>query len=452
MKKKDEKVVTDEIINEIMNQKESSEVKQYETTTLSDYKFVIVLLSVIIVFTFLTPFIFKGLKNLEDSNFIENLFSKKENTVDTPVVDNKDDDVVKVVNGDKSGANAPVLETGMIPVRYNYIEKKWVKANKDNVSTNLWYNYNNKEWANAILVRENGTKTREFYENATADTVINDEDILAFFVWIPRYKYSIISNMGLQQIDVSFEGKDVTKTTGPNYVTHPAFTFNGEELAGIWVGKFEITGNMSNLTVLPYQTAITNQNIKTIFDGIQFMYGNAYGLNNDNTTIKLMKNTEWGAVTYLTNSKYGICSKEKCKKIAAYSYDYSSETGVLASTTGNVTGVYAMNGGVMEYVMGNNNSVPGLSGFDNVWMSENKKYFDIYSDGTSTDFTRGINGDATKEFGPFTELKSSWNSAYASFVDSANPWFFRDIENNIYSFSKFTGAAHSQVGFRISLS
>ena len=444
MKKNDEKVNIETNNND--------EVVDYKKISLKDYKFPIILLSVIAIFTILMPLVFQGIKKLDEADFINNLFSKHEVSNNKIEENNNDKDVVKYTNSDSSGANAPELKEGMIPVRYNYIKKKWVKADSKNVSTNSWYNYKNKEWANAILVRENGTKSRDYYENANPDTIINDEDILSFFVWIPRYKYSIVSGTALQQIDIVFEEKNATKTTGPNYITHPAFTFDGKELSGIWVGKFEVTGNMNNITVLPYQNSLVNQNIKSMFDGIQGMYGNLYGLSKDDSVLRLMKNTEWGAVTYLTNSKYGICKDKKCSTLSNYIYDYSSDDGVLASTTGNVTGVYAMNGGVMEYVMGNNNSLPGASGFDSVWMTENKKYFDVYNDGESTDFTRGISGDATKEFGPFTELKSSWDSAYASFVDNSSPWFFRDIENNIYSFSKFTGAAHNQVGFRISLS
>lgn len=433
------------------NKKVEEEVS-FEKITIKDYKFTIILLLVIMVFAFATPWIFKGIKKLEEMDILGNLFSKDHGETIVPTGDDKDDDVVVIKTADKSGANAPILKEGMIPVRYNYIENVWVKADSDNPSMNGWYNYSSKEWANAILVRENGTKTRNFYENAKADTVINNDDILAFFVWIPRYKYSIVSSTGMQQVDVVFETSTATKSTGPNYITHPAFTFDGKELSGIWVGKFEITGNMNNITVLPNQKAIVNQNISTMFNGIRGMYGNLYGLNTDSTNLRLIKNTEWGAVTYLTNSKYGICKNNKCEVMTSYNYDYSSDAGIKASTTGNITGVYAMSGGDMEYVMGNNNGVAGLSGFDNVWMTENKKYYDNYSDGTSTDYTRGINGDATEEFGPFENNQSSWNAGYSTFVDSSQPWFFRDIENNIYSFSKYTGGAHYQIGFRISLS
>lgn len=431
------------------------EVHNFENNVgIKDYKFTIILLVVIAIFAFSMPFIFKGIQKLEETNFFDNLFSKNNsgNNNLTEIDNNKQKDKVEIVNADKSGANAPILKDGMIPIRYNYIEKKWVKADSDNPSTNSWYNYGNNEWANAILVRKNGTKTREYYEKANPDTIINDEDILAFFVWIPRYKYSLVSSTGLQQIDVVFETKTATKTTGPNYITHPAFTFDGEELSGIWVSKFEITGNMNNITSLPDQSTIVNQNISSMFNTIQILYDDAYGLNKNTTNLRLIKNSEWGAVVYLTNSKYGICKNNKCSEMTNYNFDYSSDNGMTSSTTGNINGIYAMNGSAMEYVMGNNNGNVGLSGFDSVWMSGNKKYYDSYVDGASDEFNRGLSGDATKELAPFTNNSSSWNSGFARFVDSTNPWFFRDIDNNIYAFSSYTGEAHYQIGFRLSLS
>lgn len=434
------------------SEKVENEVKSFEKNGIKDYRFTIILLLVIMIFAFSTPLIFKGIKKLEESNFIDNLFPKNNSTVTPSNPDDKNRDKVEIVNADTSGANSPVLKDGMIPVRYNSIEKKWVKANSDNPSTNSWYNYTKSEWANAVLVKDNGVKTREYYEKANPDIVINDEDIIAFYVWIPRYKYSIVASTGLQEIDVVFESKTATKTTGPNFITHPAFTFDGNELSGIWVGKFEVTGNSNSLSILPTQGAVVNQNISTMFNSIQGFYDSYYGLNKETTNIRLIKNSEWGAVVYLTNSKYGLCKNKKCSEISPYSFDYSSETGMKASTTGNITGIYAMSGGVMEYVMGNNNSVVGASGFDSNWMLENKKYYDSYNDGIDTDYTRGISGDATKEFGPFDNGKSSWNSSSSTFVTSNNPWFFRGIDNSIYSFGGYTGGAHDQVGFRLSLS
>ena len=69
---------------------------------------------------------------------------------------------------DESGANAPELVDGMIPVTYN--GTNWVKADV----YNEWYNYNNQKWANAVTVTE---ENRATYMSAEAGTVIPMEDI-----------------------------------------------------------------------------------------------------------------------------------------------------------------------------------------------------------------------------------------------------------------------------------
>ncbi|MDD5979902.1 MAG: hypothetical protein PUC23_02170, partial [bacterium] len=87
----------------------------------------------------------------------------------------------------------------------------------------------------------------------------------------------------------------------------------------------------------------------------------------------MIKNNEWDAVAYLTQSIYGRCtSSTSCTKIginnntsyitgygspAGTEYDINNGTyetilGKDASTTGNIYGVYDMSGGAMEYVMG----------------------------------------------------------------------------------------------------
>ncbi len=84
---------------------------------------------------------------------------------------------------DTSGANAPVLAEGMIPITYN--GNNWVKADPKK-----WYSYSCKSWANAVMVT---TDKRGTYMNANNNTVIPEEDILAYYVWIPRYKYKLFN-------------------------------------------------------------------------------------------------------------------------------------------------------------------------------------------------------------------------------------------------------------------
>ena len=200
--------------------------------------------------------------------------------------------------------NAPKLVDGLIPVMYDTTNSIWVKADTvDKNGTYKWYDYDNKQWANAVLV---SSTNRETYVNAAAGTAIPEADVLVYYVWIPRYKYKVwnINKIGQAEsnygynaytegIDIVFESGtastgtiDCTTTpysfaaptesarnetcSGANndYYTHPAFWWDkdgdsvhdeGEELTGIWVGKFEISsetptatssgGNSTTLTV-----------------------------------------------------------------------------------------------------------------------------------------------------------------------------------------------------------
>ena len=122
--------------------------------------------------------------------------------------------------------------------------------------TDEWYSYKNSLWANAVLIK---SEKRDSYKEI--DKVVSEDDILAYFVWIPRYEYTIKGTYG------------VNGTSPHNYLTHPAFTLGDKELSGIWVGKFETTyalngGNATNTiiedpTIKPEIMALRNQKVST---------------------------------------------------------------------------------------------------------------------------------------------------------------------------------------------
>mgnify|MGYP002543395925 FL=1 len=233
---------------------------------------------------------------------------------------------------DNSGANTPVLAEGMIPVVYDEGLGIWLKAD-----TNAgWYNYTDKIWANAVMVKNDASKeslcsrSRTDYIEAMPFTPIMEEDILAYYVWIPRYKYKLFNvsysgGTSPSLIDVVFENK--TASTGiakcttseigvetcqnkanGNYYTHPAFTFGNQELTGIWVGKFETTGNDITPTIKPNEISLRNQNVSTQFITSQKFNSASYltNIETNQADAHMMKNIEWGAVAYLKQSKYGL--------------------------------------------------------------------------------------------------------------------------------------------------
>ena len=318
------------------------------------------------------------------------------------------------------------------------------------------------------------------------------------WVWIPRYNYDT-TNLGSNyaggtqeqpgEIKVNFVSGIKVSTEDNNY-THPAFR-NGEitykstpydlggwnkELTGMWVAKFEMSSDCLNNPSTKSSSSCTSDgggnttnekalikpnmkswrwNIVNNFFTVSRTLSapnNPYGIS-ESADSHMMKNTEWGAVAYLSQSKYGKygnsdyvgANKEIYKNdssnyytgrsqgiapptgssTANGTYEYDNPiNGTGASTTGNIYGIYDMSGGAWEYTIGNYNNTIASSGFSDSWFSDanNQKYYDKY---TSTTASEGyIKGDATYE-------TSGWYNDRASFVNSGSPWFARGGHSNL---------------------
>ena len=380
----------------------------------------------------------------------------------------KSEDLVE----DPTGANRPVLAEGMIPITYD--GTNWIKADQYGAYNN-WYDYGNQKWANAVMIT---SSKRETYMNADVGTTIPENDILAYYVWIPRYKYKLFnatyaSSTQAQVIDVVFENG--TSSTGTvtctydtsgnetcqnkangNWYTHPAFTMinargNKTELKGIWVGKFETTGSTTNPTIKPGITSLRNITIANMYNASKLIRSTNYLTTNgaNEADSHMMKNIEWGAVAYLKQSIYGLgitdITYNDNGSYLTGGKSYKTKTG--QSTTGNITGVYDMSGGAYEYVMGNYNKTAGDSGL--TVSTVPTEHIDIY--GASYSHL----GDATGE-------TAGWYSDITGFVSSSNPWFLRDLFTNtqdragIFScgnyFTDYSGNANERLGFHVVLS
>ena len=331
---------------------------------------------------------------------------------------------------DNSGANKPVLYTNMIPVVYD--GTKWLYS--DGTQTN-WYNYTDKQWANAVVLNSGVTKN--------VGDEVTEEEISLWYVWIPRYKYTIFNgnneSVSEQLISVTFENGTSTTGTGEN-VTHPAFTFGSTELTGFWVGKFEVSGSTSAITVKPNVTSLRSQTVSSFFTAIQNVK-TTYGINNADS--HMMKNMEWGAVAYLKQSKYGLGTTDIAVNTNSSYYTGGGtsdayKTNVAQSTTGNIYGVYDMSGGAIEMVMGNYNDTIINAGFSSMPAA---KYYDKYTIKT------GKTGDATTE-------TSGWYGDSAYFPFPRVPWFTRGGDYNLgtnagvfyfsYSFGGYTDGASAR--------
>ena len=382
--------------------------------------------------------------------------------------------------------NAPELADGMIPIKYNYVIDEWVKADSSNTN-NDWYDYYNKIWANAVMVTSD---TRDTYMNASVGTTINEGDILAYYVWIPRYRY-VLFNTGFEsvsdrEIQIEFEKTTDTISSGTQngeYLSHPAFWWDNnsdgvrdadEELAGFWVGKFETSGTTSSPRIKPNMNSVVSQNVYNLFNMNKKFQTTDYLTETGSGTVDthMMKNMEWGAVAYLSRSKYGKNAEISINNNSGFitgrqgNYTYNdfivsdgnitlnkeAGTGVLASTTGNVYGIYDMSGGANEYVMGVEKASDGTiqyqnSGFNASNMVESK-YYDLYEYGTSTsDYSRSKLGDATGE-------TRNWYSDTQSFIYSSNGWFVRGgnysdgSHAGSFYFIDYNGAARVFIGAR----
>ena len=371
-------------------------------------------------------------------------------------------------------------------------EGKEVEVTQENARN--WYNYEEQKWANA--------KTKDG----------------SYWVWIPRYEYKITG----ETVEIKFIPKTVTEAEeGYSYV-HPAFRdgrsnnyMNGEwdeELEGFWVAKYaagfqasttDESGAVINAedeiiysdkSYTSYNSTYTanaiSQNLSSndskekitypVFKPLTYAYNiistgdsytiageidkaeSFYGIKEEETDSHMMKNSEWGAVAYLTQSRYGRNGEEvvinsknlnnSSKRIYAVTgYEGSNiANGEGASSTKNRSGVYDLSGCIWEYVAGyiTNGNInlerngksyvakttrdgegyktlstrnatvypynPGSDGYGNNWT----RYKELRTE------TYGY-GDAVLETSTGGNGSTSWHGALSRFPGSSAPFFMR---------------------------
>ncbi len=345
----------------------------------------------------------------------------------------------------KKGINKPKVSDGMIPIKYDEEKKNWVITNEEDEE---WYDYKTFKWANVMLSdgkykeseKDNINSQASYKDDGT--TVVAEADLGSMFVWIPRYAYSInkyqtesnlaegttqnitkvefikgTGNRGFNGITygTSYDEDKVTVGSPTPMIVHPAFTFGGKSLSGIWVAKFEASMAETNLNteanndvsigktvkVLPNKDTWRYINIGNIFINCYNMNTNSdiYGIRASQVDSHMMKNIEWGAVAYLSASQYGVVptiNTATSLELGIY-HEYSGgskaegsyKLNVKQSTTGNVTGIYDMCGGNWEYVAAYydnrdaylNDYGTGAFERNNTLKTEYTKYWDKYEVG-----------------------------------------------------------------------
>ena len=408
----------------------------------------------------------------------------------------------------------PVLDTGLIPVTIADDE-----TDKKASLGSEWYNYAQKKWANAVILKDS--------DNYREGEIIPENAIESYFVWIPKFKYKLF-DMGnysststtepassiAQTIDIVFDPINTIDsstscvtplTSGASgncavgkYMTHPAFiTMN---VNGLWVGKFETgydgaaTRNEAQVNSNDSSKVIVKPNV---YSWRGFDVSNAFTASYNyqrNLDSHMMKNTEWGATAYLSLSNYGINTEVRinnnkqfqtgCAATVAATTNvdvsqsdhsegyyngcenaYNTAIGYLASTTGNITGVYDMSGGANEYMAAySSNDMSALILNPNNYDS---KYFDVYNANSSVNsYNYRILGDATGEAGPFYKYEDSdgtsryhnnWYADYSYFLEPTKLWFVRGgnytsgLTTGQFFFNRRDGYAVSSYGYRVVL-
>ncbi len=433
----------------------------------------------------------------------------------------------------------PVLANQLIPVTISdggVVKKASL--------TSEWYSYEKKNWANAVILEDESIIYQDNEE-------IPESNIESYFVWIPRYRYKIfndgnyteLSNVeeSVQTIEIEFESKDKSVSNGSvvgEWLTHPAFT--SFDVNGIWVGKFETGYKGATVASEAEKNVIDTEKVQiksNVYSWRNIQVANAFYTTYDykrNLDSHMMKNTEWGAVAYLQHSAYGSQTSVRINNNSSYitgyaakdeptcgfigdsqdcnvyegtnlgadglnTFNYKNSLSVVASTTGNYSGIYDMSGGVWEYVMGvltdENNALVsgrneanhsnfigtltnGTSGSKTNWSEEDgglsfpdNKYFDKYEYGDYSNgegvrqYKRRILGDATGELGAFANVTygtqnrqlGSWYKDEAWFVHRYDPWFVRGgaaeygLGSGVFSFGAQSGGVEYPVSFRVVL-
>ena len=420
-------------------------------------------------------------------------------------------------NFDLSGANKPVLASNMIPVYYDETSDVWKKADKNNNNSNYqWYSYESSGdkkgmWANAVTVKDTNRQT---YLNATPGTIIPMDDINTMWVWIPRFKVNTTDFTLIRGKDSGYcleDGEGRTTNTkeeceklGPGiyWVSHyknpgaiditfvkenekaiDSFTFGDKELSGFWFAKFatshstlssstidnnlgctnETCSNANGIIIKPNVTSLRYNNISNFFYASRSMEqtGNSFGFVNTEVDTHMSKNNEWGTVVYLTHSIYGRCNNyTNCTNVSRNSNEvYNTISGKETSTTGTIYGIYNMNDGKKEYVMGvladtNGNPRSGhissqTSGFTGMLEDgttytgvpfPDSKYYNLYSGDyyeESAQIGSKYIGHALKETDSWYEERVGYKQW--AFLSNMYPWVLRNWSIGMFNVWHTTG-------------
>lgn len=445
--------------------------------------------------------------------------------------------------------NEPAMATGMKAIAWDSKQKEFeidTATWKTSSGTKLtWYDYaeteenkdsRNSIWANAktsdgsywvwiprfayritYYTDSSNTKVKGYYQNTNSaginyynsdgTTVATDpENVKSQYVDIEVIFLNGTSSTQYREKNAT-TNVTVVKELPVTYIVHPAFqrissnTSNNllgkwsSELTGIWVAKFE--ASRSDAT---FETEGTSEQVKSVpsvksLTGLTISDAYKYSIEMQPTMYShLMKNSEWGAVTYLTHSIYGrngrevssnrmsdkitgaggstqdstyTCTSEKFASTYAYNATDNSDgkSGIYASTTGNVSGVYDMAGGVAEYVatyLGNGNDILIQNGKDLInesTIANREIYNPTSTDQPVNNYRKngtddGVYGNAMYETSNGYVGNYGINADTSNFIYGSLPFVTRGgsysegTSSGLFNFNAVNGATNNIIGFR----
>ena len=393
----------------------------------------------------------------------------------------------------------PKLAKGMTPV-------KWIATGENagywqatTTADPEWFEYRDKKWANVML-----------QDGLTLDSNGKVLTLGSMYVYIPRYAYQIpvdkyhTSTAG--EIAIKFLNKDNTCKDGSQtiiknavnsatagsginattyYIQHPAFTYGGKELEGIWVAKFQPSnpnctadvnsGNVSYNTVsnktiksVPGVAPWANISVSQAMDLTLDMNKseNAYGLETSDQKVDphMMKRTEWGAIVYLAGSKYGKNAQiNKSTPITGNTvingnnYEYYTSQSQGQNSTGNIYGVYDIGTGAREMYYASYLIEITSNSHVQKFNTVAEKYVDKYV-GSGAESTAGLQsnleanklkyGDSIYEICAAGNSASSWYSGNSAYTSTTYPFFH---SGGIFGYARNSGEAYTSFTFRVTI-
>ena len=469
--------------------------------------------------------------------------------------------------------NKPKLMTGMTAIKFNEPagdeKAKEGSTVKTTDTDNNWYDYDAKKWANAqtqdgsmwvwiprfayrvnnstktfdvVFLKDttntyldNGTEKDAEKEGYIVHPAFKNESSTGYEnggwdkeltgIWVSKFEAGYAS--GNNTATVKESSVKYTQSSGLVAATEIGSSSDGWAAARNYLdGEYGVksgdTYTFKNGTApsikyptfqgLTYSMNYTNHNDAFNISKALTENGNIYGLSSSSTDSHMMKNSEWGAVAYLAQSKYGLngtniyinnvnlnnttksvyavtgCAgaTEDANSVATTIsainnrtasgvYVWTQKSGTNASTTGTIYGIYDMSGGTWERTAGlvnngnENLATYGQSLLNALNNGKSSKYVTAYPFDSSVD-KNGANidtastanwkantkiyGDGIRETSTAGIGKTSWYTDYSYFPALYSPFSTRggdlwDGEGaGLFYFYRNGGNSDYNAGFR----